>query len=284
MTGAAAGVAVGMAWAAAGAVAVVVPRRNRMRARLLGEVDGRARPGPMVSLARLVTRRLPDSGGLERRLQAAGWSDMTPDDFRVVQTARAMTFGAAGLVIGAVGARSGLAALALGSCGVVHGVTAARGRLDRARARRTDRMRLELATIDQLLAIHVRAGAGPMQAVRRVVERGRGEIVGELTEVLDAVRVGSSEAAAFRRAAEITPEPHAARLYHLFATAVEQGADLADALRALSDDVRGARPDEVRRIATRRRAAMLLPTIGVLAPIILLFVAAPLPSMVLGSR
>jgi tight adherence protein C len=276
---------VGAAFAAAGAAAMVVPRRRRFRARILGLPNGGDSGVPFLVLARWAARRWPGRDDvLERRLRAAGWTSVTAEDFRVAQMARAVVFGAAGLVLGAVALRSGLAALVLGGCGAVHAVFAARGRIERAQTKRTERMRLELATVDQLLAIHVRAGAGPMQAVRRVVERGRGEIVDELAAVLDAVRIGSSEAAAFRRAAEVTAEPHAARLYRLFATAVEHGADLADALRALSDDVRESRRDEMRRTATRRRAAMLLPTIGVLAPIILLFVAAPLPSMVLGSR
>ena len=73
----------------------------------------------------------------------------------------------------------------------------------------------------------------------------------------------------------MTAEPHAARTYRLFALAAEQGADLGAALRALSDDLRDVRRDELRRQATRRRAAMLVPTIAVLAPIMLLFVIAP---------
>jgi hypothetical protein len=40
----------------------------------------------------------------------------------------------------------------------------------------------------------------------------------------------------------------------------------------------------VRKQAIRRRAAMLLPTIGILAPIMLLFIAAPLPSIVFGHH
>ena len=53
---------------------------------------------------------------------------------------------------------------------------------------------------------------------------------------------------------------------------------------ALSEDLRDARRDEMRRTATKRRAAMLVPTIAVLAPIMLLFVAAPLPSIVFGHH
>jgi Flp pilus assembly protein TadB len=174
--------------------------------------------------------------------------------------------------------------LLLGGCGAAVGYTRGPARLARAADDRRLRMRLELATIDQVLAIHVRAGAGPVQAVHRVVERGHGTVVDEFRAVLASIRAGRSEADAFRHAARTTTEPHAARTYRLFALAAAQGADLGAALRALSDDLRDVRRDELRRQATRRRAAMLVPTIAVLAPIMLLFVIAPLPSIVLGGR
>jgi hypothetical protein len=65
---------------------------------------------------------------------------------------------------------------------------------------------------------------------------------------------------------------------------VERGSDLAAALLAIGDDLREARREALRKASVKRRAAMLAPTIGVLAPIMLLFVAAPLPSIVLGKR
>jgi hypothetical protein len=52
----------------------------------------------------------------------------------------------------------------------------------------------------------------------------------------------------------------------------------------LSEDLRDARREDLRRVATKRRAAMLVPTIAILAPIMLLFIAAPLPSVIFGSR
>ena len=70
----------------------------------------------------------------------------------------------------------------------------------------------------------------------------------------------------------------------LFAAGAERGVDLADGLRALSEDLRDSRREEIRQTATKRRAAMLVPTIAVLAPVMLLFIAAPLPSIVFGSR
>ena len=40
----------------------------------------------------------------------------------------------------------------------------------------------------------------------------------------------------------------------------------------------------IKRSATKRRAAMLVPTIAVLAPVLILFVAAPLPFVITGWR
>ena len=108
-------------------------------------------------------------------------------------------------------------------------------------------------------------------------------MVEELDAVLMWVRSGVAEPDAFRRAAELTPEPNVARTYKLFAAGAERGVDLAGALRALSEDLRDARREDLRRMATKRRAAMLVPTIAILAPIMLLFIAAPLPSVIFGG-
>jgi pilus assembly protein TadC len=109
-------------------------------------------------------------------------------------------------------------------------------------------------------------------------------VVEELRDVLALHRGGRPMAEALELAARTTPEPHAARTYRLLATGVEYGADLAEGLRALSEDIRGQRVEALRRAATKRRAAMLVPIIAILAPVMLLFVAAPLPSIVFSGR
>lgn len=172
--------------------------------------------------------------------------------------------------------------LAFGLLGSVVGATRQRGRLDRELERRRQAMAMEIYTVNQVLAIRVRTGGGAVQAVARLVSRGRGEVVDELREGLRLHRAGLSVAEAFRRLADETPEPSCARTYAFLALSDEQGADLAEALLALAEDVREARREAIRRSATRRRAAMLVPTISVLAPVMLLFVGAPLPSLVLG--
>jgi len=308
-------VVVGAAMAAAGLAALVVRPLPRLaprvrpytvvaRTRVRGSADVTALVRPPRPTARggVVVRRLlgppavaaarrigqfierRDDEALARSLRQAGFVDVTADDYRVRAAGHAVLFAAAGAVFGIVVVRSAVATLGLASCGAVFGAARSRGRVDRAVRERTERMRLELYTVNQLLAMHVRTGAGPIQAVQRLVDRGSGTVIDELEAVLLAIRRGTGEPLAFRRAAELTPEPAAARTYKLFAAGAERGVDLAAGLRALSEDLRDARREEIRKTATKRRAAMLVPTIAVLAPVMLLFIAAPLPSIVFGSR
>ncbi len=261
----------------------------------LGSVDrggvgttmlGRLFVPPLLALSRrigaMVESRSDDV--LALRLHHAGYSSLTPDQYRMRQLAQTAAFAVLGLTVGFGVLHAPAVGLALGLCGATIGATRWRGRIETAIVARCERMRAELYTVNQILALHVRTGAGPVQATQRLVGRARGAVIDELAEVLVWIRNGSSEGEAFRRAAELTPEPAAARTYRLFAVGAERGTELAGALLQLSADIRDSRREDLRKSATRRRAAMLVPTIAVLAPIMILFIAAPIPSIVFGSR
>ncbi len=220
---------------------------------------------------------------LARLLQQADLAE-TVEEYRVRQLAQGFVVCVAAVVAVGFVTRAPFVALIAGLAGFIVGVSRARRRVERAVETRAARIRQELYTVNHLLAMHMRTGAGPLQAVQRVVERGRGAVVDELGEVLNAARSGVPEVEAFRAAAAKTPEPSAARTYEMIAGGVERGADLAASLLALSGDMRDARREQMHKDAVRRRAAMLIPTIAILAPIMLLFIAAPLPSIVLGHR
>jgi Flp pilus assembly protein TadB len=250
--------------------------------RILGRLFGPPLRAAMARTGRMLEPRSDDQ--LARLLRQAGERERTPDEYRVRQLGEAVIGGALGGAAAGVFVHAPLVALLAAVSGFIVGLTRARRRLDRAVEDRAAQMRLELYTLNHLLAMHVRTGAGPMQAVQRLVARGQGAVVAELRDTLTWIRSGMGEAAAFRRAAEVTAEPSAARTYRLLAAGVERGIDLAGGLLALGDDIRDSRREELHKQAVRRRAAMLLPTIGILAPIMLLFIAAPLPSIVLGQR
>lgn len=268
-------------------VGAVVEPGAALSARTLRRLVG----PPVETLARALGRVVDQVGddALLLRLRQAGLCQDVPEarraqEYRVRQlgstTLATVVLGGATLLAGQSPGRVLLA----GVGGCIFGATRWRGRVDRAIESRRLRLQIELYTVNQLLAMHVRVGGGVVQAISRVVERGRGEVVGELAEVLAAHRSGRPVAAALAHAARVTPEPHAARTYHLLAGGAEYGADLAQGLRTLSEDIREQRAEMLKRAATRRRAAMLVPIIAILAPVMLLFVAAPLPSIVFGGR
>ena len=261
---------------------VAARERHRVTDATLSRLFGPALRAGAKRLSTAIESRSDEH--LARLLRQAAMDDLTPERYRVQQLAHAAVFATVAAVVAAVTLKSPLIVLVGGLAGFVYGASRSRARLESTIAARAARIRLELYTVNHLLAMQVRTGSGAMQAVQRVVERGRGAVVEELSDVLTWTRSGLGEAEAFRRAAELTPEPSAARTYQLLAAGVERGVDLGGGLLALSSDIRDSRREQMHKDAVRRRAAMLVPTIAILAPIMLLFIAAPLPSIVLGHH
>lgn len=244
---------------------------------------------PAQALARSLNRIIETGGdeALLLRLRQAHLLQDIPEAERV-QEYRIRQLGAAAAGVG-VGTGLGLVifqqtgtVLALGLVGFIVGATRWRGRVDTAIERRSRQARIELYTVNQLLAMRTRAGGGVVQAIQMVADRGNGIVAAELRDGMRLHRGGLSVADSFHRMAEITPEPFAARTYRLLAAAEDRGTDLGRALLALSSDVREARRDTLRRQATKRRAAMLIPIIGLMAPVMLLFIIAPVVELVFG--
>ena len=291
------GAALSSAVVVAVAMRLVLPPPRRLRSRLTPYISPRpssARDsgvvgavfGPMVrAAADRVGSWLDRSGSTALRLRQAGWyRGLDESDaevrYRLRQLRTIVLAVAAGLAISRLVSASAQGTVAILGLAAVVGATRTRGRLEAAIEERRQVMAIEIYTVNQLLAMRVRAGGGVINAVKATVNRGDGEVVGELAEALRLHRAGWSGSDAFRRIAEMTPEPFCARTYRLLATAEERGADLAGALLALSEDVRESRRETMKRTATKRRAAMLVPTIAILAPVLILFVAAPLPYLI----
>lgn len=244
---------------------------------------------PIQSVARALSRLLESGGddGLLLRLRQADLLQEIPEtyraqEYRVRQLGTVTLATGAGIGLGLVVFQSAGWVLGMGIIGFIFGASRWRGRVDSLIDERRQRARIELYTINQLLAMRTRAGGGVIQAVQHVADRGHGVVASDLRDALRLHRGGLSAAGAFRRIAELTPEPYAARTYRMLGTAEDRGTDLGQALLALSKDVREARRDTLRRQATKRRAAMLIPIIGVMAPVMLLFIVAPVTELVFG--
>lgn len=223
-----------------------------------------------------------DRSSLESRLRQAGIRDASADQYRMRQLAWTVGGCALGASVGlTLGLSAAVVLLVTGLSGYF-GASRWRARVDGAIRSRRQRMRSELPTVAQLLAVHIRTGHGPVEAVREVAARGQGLVAEELRDGLAWISGGMVPARAYESLAEASPEPLAARLYRLLGSATTSGGDVAPGLLALADDVRSQLREELARSAIRRRSAMLVPLLGLIAPTMLLFIAAALPHVVFG--
>lgn len=252
-------------------------------------LDGRSFGRVVDRLFRYATRILgpKDDEALALRLRQSGmYPGMEPADRIAAYRRRALlTSMTVAAVLGAAGwlSQGAIGLVAFGVAGFFLGALMARGRIDRAVTTRRRRIQSELYTVNQILAMRARAGGGVIDALGYVEHRGVGIVVGELRDVLQLSRTGVPITDALRRAASSTAEPEAARLYHSLAIAQERGVDLADTLLALAKDLRVARRDEAITSAARQRVVAVVPIVVILAPIAIAFMAAPLPSLILGG-
>jgi Flp pilus assembly protein TadB len=241
--------------------------------------------GPIVAAAASRLSGVIDAGGdeaLALRLRQAGFVDTSPEQHRIRQLGWTVAGTAAGTAFGLAVAHSAGLVLACTMLGAVIGATHWRGKVNKAIAERRARMRVELYTVSHLLAIYARTGHGPTEAVREVCDRGHGPVIDELREALGWINGGTRPQQAWERLAELTPEPAAARLYRLLASFTTMGGDITTPLLRASDELRTDRREEVERLAVKRRGAMLIPTIALMAPVVLLFIIAALPTVVFG--
>lgn len=261
-------------------VAAVVALDNSLPdgvlARILGPIG--------KSVARTLSSAIDagDDDALRLRLRQAGFLDTSPEQYRMRQLA--WTVGGLGAGIG-LGVFAGSTVLALvgGIGGALFGTTVWRSRVKKAIRVRVEAMRIEIYTVAQLLAMHMRTGSGLTQAVQSVIRRGHGPVVAEFSEAMSWINGGMSVSEAYELLANTTPEPAAARLYRALAESGRSGGDLATTLLSISDDLRAERREQFERDATKRRGAMLIPVILVMAPVVLLYLLAPVPKMLFGN-
>ena len=241
--------------------------------------------GPILSRAAEVVGGVLDAADNEAirlRLRQAGYQDTDPEQYRIRQLGMAVGGLALGLVVGMASLESPAAIVAMGVAVGFGGATRPKARALASIESRRQRMQAETYTVAQLAAVHIRTGHGPIEAIRAVCRLSRGPVVEELREGLSWIAGGMSPQRAYDKLAEMTPEPAAARLYRLLSASSRTGGDVAQALLAVAADLRDERRESVARNAVKRRTAMLLPLLLFIAPVMVLYVAAALPHLVLG--
>jgi tight adherence protein C len=225
-----------------------------------------------------VIEQSSDEELLKRFRQAGLYQDRPADERLHLYRQRRLMYvlgGSFGLALPGIVRASGPLIIVGLVAGLIAGVAWPRGQLDQAVTERCERIRLELFTVDQQLAYYLSSSIPVAEALRRLVRRSQGVVSGELAEALTWHRAGLPLEDALAQLTELSLEPFAQRTYRVLATAAA-GGRVGETLQGLSKDVRDYRRDGLARLATRRRAAMIIPTVFVMIPTMVLLIGTPL--------
>lgn len=147
--------------------------------------------------------------------------------------------------------------------------------LSRAARARVRRVEEELPTVLEFLALCLSAGEGILDALRRAGASSRGELAGELRDVVLAVDTGSPLSDALGRIAYQLDVPVFTRTVDHLIAAIERGAPLVQVLQAQAQDAR----EDAKRVliegAGRKEIGMLLPLVFLILPLSVLFAVFP---------
>jgi tight adherence protein C len=216
---------------------------------------------------------------LEHRLANAGWSS-TPAEFRSGQVGSALAGFGVGLALAISIAAAGRAvavpgALAAACLFGVGGALARERVLDRAVARRRERILMEFPTFADVVCLAVTAGESLYGALDLVASTGRGPLAVELRAALRAARTGEPLADALAQMATRLAVTPVQRFVDAIVAAQHRGVPLADALHTMAREVRETRVRDVITAAGRKQVAMLVPVVGLILPVAIIFAFYP---------
>ncbi|TLP96041.1 type II secretion system F family protein [Nesterenkonia salmonea] len=220
----------------------------------------------------------PSSEVLSKRLRHANLS-LTPAEYRTQQLGYAVAGAAVGVLMTGLAFAAErfhpVAAVLFVTAGAGLGVAARDVQLNsRIRSRRR-RMIAEFPTVAELLALSVSAGESAPGAFQRISVSCRGELAGELKELMRRTRAGTPFVSALRTLSAEIETPVIARFLHGVVVAVERGTPLAEVMRAQAADVRDHSKRELMEEAGRKEVAMLAPVVFGILPLTILFAAFP---------
>jgi len=214
---------------------------------------------------------------VHRRLETLG-TRLTVEQFRIEQ----LVWGAAGATVAAtLILLRGVLATDLVASVVVVGIAGLLGLLARDRVltrevnRRNERLRAELPTMVEMLAMAVSAGSGLLSALDRVSRVGSGVMASEIERVLSDVRVGLPLIPALQRMAARNEPTELRRFVEAVTVSVERGTPLAEVLIAQAADAREAERRALIESGGRKEIGMMVPVVFLVLPLSVVFVLFP---------
>lgn len=220
-----------------------------------------------------------DGQDLPARLAAAD-SSLTVSGFRAEQATWAVAgfVGGIALSIGlTVTGRnvSPVAALVVATAFAAIGIVGQDRSLTRAVEARRDRAQSEFPTVVDMVCLAVTAGESLRGALELVATAGSGPLASELRMALRIARGGVPLADALQARATQFGLPAFDRFVSAVIAAQERGLPLAEALRAMAFDVRESEKRDVIEAAGRKQVSMLVPVVGFILPVAVVFAFYP---------
>ena len=229
-------------------------------------------------LGGFLDRHLP-TGDLATRLASLG---RTPDIVaaRTEQAAWGLIGMAGGIGLSVLVAATGrglspLMALMLIVVGGAGGAIAWDRRITRAVQRRREAAAAEFPIVADLLCLAVTAGENLRGGLALVAESINGPLAEEIRWALRDARSGRTLAASLTERAVVLGEPGFERFVRSVIAATERGVAIASSLQSMAADARDLQRVALVEAAGRKQVTMLIPVVGLILPVALVFAFFP---------
>ncbi|CAB4797975.1 unannotated protein [freshwater metagenome] len=229
-------------------------------------------------LGGFLDRHLP-TGDLATRLASLGRStDIVAQ--RTEQAAWGLIGMAGGIGLSVVVAATGrglspLMALMLIVVGGAGGAIAWDRRITRAVQRRREAAAAEFPIVADLLCLAVTAGESLRGGLALVAQSINGPLAEEIQWALRDARSGRTLAASLTERAVVLGEPGFERFVRSVIAATERGVAIASSLQSMAADARDLQRVALVEAAGRKQVTMLIPVVGLILPVALVFAFFP---------
>lgn len=229
-------------------------------------------------LGGFLDRHLP-TGDLATRLASLGRStDIVAQ--RTEQAAWGLIGMAGGIGLSVVVAATGrglspLMALMLIVVGGAGGAIAWDRRITRAVQRRREAAAAEFPIVADLLCLAVTAGESLRGGLALVAQSINGPLAEEIQWALRDARSGRTLAASLTERAVVLGEPGFERFVRSVIAATERGVAIASSLQSMAADARDVQRVALVEAAGRKQVTMLIPVVGLILPVALVFAFFP---------
>lgn len=141
-----------------------------------------------------------------------------------------------------------------------------------------------LPFVMDLLTLSVEAGLDFMNAMQRIVEKGKIDALGEeLLRVLREIQLGKPRRAALKDMSDRTDQPDLRSVINALVQADELGVGIASILRIQADQMRQRRFERAEKLANEAPVKMLFPLVCFIFPAVFLVLLGPIILQIVRS-